>query len=453
MNDHSSNFSTPSGQSFVRAEICDISSQKSYPHPKGAFMKKFIFILCMSVLFSVPASSHAIEVSADVTGIQDSGSLKAGIEKTVITRCVSRGIQLEGYKKLTITISKLGDTLSYDALLDSTPPRAYHKDLKDMSTISGTIDEMIGTIFESAPKFLVPPPQAVLVPPAAALASPQKNFKTMAKLPLIATSIALLGERIFISDTNKVYELKGDKTSPIWQTPGKIEVLRMYPFNDTLIVLGKLNDRDLRTFKIKNGKVIERWDRAVFPIGSSLVSSDFVTDQDISGRSFAWMPSKQVSGTLTQVPAGLDMICAVSPDSPADASQIISYDPNDRLTIYKGKEMIWKSDTGAGIVPSYLEDLRPMPPTRYYLKPRIILTGGKIVTFWNDQGFGKMISRVPIFNESNIFVYTATGDNEFEKTTVANFPDSYCSDITLISGKVAALVVKEKKTYLQLLDQ
>jgi hypothetical protein len=35
---------------------------------------------------------------------------------------------------------------------------------------------------------------------------------------------------------------------------------------------------------------------------------------------------------------------------------------------------------------------------------------------------------------------------------VADFPNSYCSDITLISGKVAALVVKEKKTYLQLLD-
>jgi hypothetical protein len=35
---------------------------------------------------------------------------------------------------------------------------------------------------------------------------------------------------------------------------------------------------------------------------------------------------------------------------------------------------------------------------------------------------------------------------------VANFKKSYCADIALASGKVAALIVKENKTYLQLLD-
>jgi len=415
-------------------------------------MKKFIFILCMSVLFSVPAPSRAMEVTADITGIQEAGSLKAGIEKTVVARCVSRGVQLEEYKKLNITISKLGDTLSYDAILDSKPPRGFHKDMKDMSTISATIDEMIGTIFGSAPKALAPLPQAVLVPPAVAQAPQSKNYKTMAKLPLVATSIAVIGDRIFISDVYKVYELKGDKTTPVWQVPGKIEILRMYSFNDALLVLAKLNDRDLRTFRIKDGKVVERWDRAVLPVGGSLVSSELVADKDIGGRPFTWMPAKPVYGNPVQVPAGLDMLCAVI-DPVEDASQIISYDPNDRLVIYKGKDLLWKSDTGSGIVPAFVEDTRPIPTERYYLKPRIIPVGGKVVTFWNDQGFAKMIEKVPIFNESNILVYTASDDNELDKITAANFPNSYCSDITLISGKVAALVVKEKKTYLQLLDQ
>jgi hypothetical protein len=450
MNGHSSNLPAHFGQSFVRAEICDITSQKSYLHPKGALMKKFIFILCI-VLFSAPVPCRAMEVNADITGIQDAGALKASIEKTVIARCVSRGVQLEEYKMLSISISRLGDTLSYDAILDAKPPRAFHKDMKDMSTISATIDEMIVAIFEPA-KVQAPPPRAVLVPPAAVQAPQDKKFKTMAKLSLVATSIASIGEKVFISDTYKVYELKGDKTLPVWQTPSKIEILRMYPFKDSLIILGKLGDMDLRTFLLKEGKVVERWDRAVLPIGNSLVSSALVADKDIGGRPFTWMPAKPVSGKPVQVPTGLDMIC-VAADPAAEASPIISHDPNDRLAVYKGKDLLWKSDTSSGIVPSFLEDPRPIPPERYYLKPRIVLSGGKIITFWNDQGYGKMIARLPLFNGSNIIVYTTSGNNEYDKNTAANFPDSYCSDIALISGKVAALVVKEKKTYLQLLDQ
>lgn len=417
-------------------------------------MKKCIFILCMSVLFFVPASSRAMEVNADITGIQESGSLKAGIETTIIARCVAKGVQLEEYKKLSITISRLGDTLSYDALLDSKPPRAFHKDLKDLSTISVTINEMIGAIFEAPPKVQAPPPQAVLAPPATVQAPQGKGYKTMAKLPLVATSIALIGDRIFISDLSKVYELKGDKTAPVWQTPSKIEILRMYPWKDSLIILGKLGDNDLRTFRIKDGKTAERWDRAVLPIGGSLVSSELVADKDIGGRPFTWMPPKPVSGSPVQIPSGLDMICAVA-DPAAGGSRIISYDPNDKLVLYRGKDLLCKSDTSSGIVPAFIEDPRPLPPERLYLKPRIIPTGGKIVTIWNDQGYGKMITKVPLFTGSNIVVYSAPEDedNTFEKATAANFPDSYCADITLISGRVAALVVKEKKTYLQLLDQ
>jgi hypothetical protein len=444
MNDHSACKKQHSGQPFVGAKICDIRHIQVHIHGKGAGMRKIVFVLCMVAFFYSPVAIHAMEVTVDIAGSQELGSLKAGIEKTVIARCIAKGIPVESYKKLNITISKLGDVISYDALLDTAPPKAFHKDLKDTSTISGTIDEMIGTIFIAA----APKTQTSILPGTA-----QKSIVgSKIKLPFIATSIASLGEKIFVSDMSTVYELKGEKASPVWHTPGKVEILRIYPYEETLIVLAK-NGNYFRTFKIKDAKTLDRWDKAVVPLGQGLILSELNSDLDMSERPYTWVEAKQIAGSSPQIPKGLDITAAVSSEiSPtSQGSEILSYTEENRLAVSSGRSILWKASTDAGIVPSFIEDAKIKPPVRYYLKPRIVITGGRIITFKNEQGLGRMLVRFNLFESSKILVYTASGE-EFEEAIVATFPESYCSDITLASGKVAALIVKEKNSYLQFLD-
>jgi hypothetical protein len=447
MNDHSSEKLYSQGPPFVRAEICDICFLKSYVPPKGDSMRKIIFILCMVLFFYIPILSYAMDVSVDIMGPQDLGTLKGGIEKTIVARCIAKGIQLESYKKLNVTLSKLGDVISYDALLDSVPPKAFHKDLKDTSNLSGTIDEMIGAMFVAAPKT-----QAAIQAPSQQEPVQKNVAGAKLKLPFIANSIAEIGGKIFISDPNTVYALKGEKTSPIWHTPGSIEILRIYPYQDTLIVLGKLKN-DFRSFKIKDGKTIERWDKAVVPLGKGLVVSELYSDKDTSSRPYTWLPVKQLAGSSPSLPKELDVIAAVTSETGtvSKGPEVLSFTQENHLTVYGDSSVLRKAEDNAGIVPEYIEDPTITPPMRYYLKPRIVVAGGKIVTFKNDQGLARWIARIPLFEASQIIVYSASGD-EFEGTAVATFPKSYCADIALASGKVAALIVKEKYTYLQLLD-
>ena len=110
-------------------------------------MRKIVPVLSFMVCLLVPTLAFSMEAAVEITGPQELTSLKAGIEKSVITRCIAKGIALEKYQKITITLSKLGDIISYDALLDTKPVRAFHKDLKDTSALSATIDEMIDAIF------------------------------------------------------------------------------------------------------------------------------------------------------------------------------------------------------------------------------------------------------------------------------------------------------------------
>ncbi len=408
-------------------------------------MRKNIFILFMVGFLSFPGLTYAMDVSVDITGPQDLATLKVGIEKTIVARCISKGVQLESYKKLNVTISKLGDVISYDAVLDTVPPQAFHKDLKDTANLSGTIDEMIGTMFIAAPEAQVVPYKA----------EPQKEkvLKNVAgatlKLPFVANSIASIGERIFISDPTTVYELKGEKPSPVWHTPGKIEILRIYPYQDTLIVLGKL-DYNFRSFKIKDGKTLDRWDKAVVPLGKGLVVSEIYSDKT-SSISYRWLPAKQLDGSSPQLPNGLDMITAVTSEVGPKGPEILSFTQDNKLAVYSCSSIRKKTDNDAGIVPDFIEDTTITPPMRYYLKPRIVVAGEKIITFENDRGLARWLPRILMFESTQIIVYTASGD-EFEGTTVATYPKSYCADITLSSGKVAALIVKGKNTYIQLLD-
>ncbi|HVN70611.1 MAG TPA: hypothetical protein VMU10_01200 [Desulfomonilia bacterium] len=413
-------------------------------------MKKFISTFSFLSLLLVPASAFCMEVSVEITGPQELSSLKSGIEKSVVTRCITRGIALEKYGKLTINISKLGEITSYDALLDTKPAKAFHKDIKDTSALSATMDEMINALFIESGKTQAAPVQPA-APPLGQEVAPK------IRLPFIAVSIASTGDKIFVSDEKTVYELKGEKASPLWKAPGKNEILRIYPFGDSLIVLAKIIN-ECRSFRIKGSETKERWDKAVFPLGKGLVSTDITFDKIYGTIPYVWSKPSQITGSSPRIPHGFDTISAVTADMKISAGgeAVISYNLEDKLSISDGKSVLWTDDTLAGHTTLFIEDEykdrreESEPPARYYLEPRISVLGDKIITYRNGQGMAKVVSGLNLFDFSQVLVYTPAG-SEYTQNELATFPESYCPDAILFQGKVAALIVKNKSTYIQFL--
>ena len=166
-----------------------------------------------------------------------------------------------------------------------------------------------------------------------------------------------------------------------------------------------------------------------------------------------------MAGSSPQIPDGLDVISSLSSEAMTSSAgtRIITYNPNGTMVVSDGKSILWTDDTIAGNAPQFIEDL-PVdrdysggePIIRYYLKPRMVTLGSKIITFRNSQGTTRIVSGLNLFEYSQVLAYTQTGD-DFTKNELATFPDSYCPDITVIQGKVAALLVKNKFTYVQFL--
>jgi hypothetical protein len=414
-------------------------------------MRKIISILSFMVCLLVPELAFSMETVVETTGPQELSSLKTGIERSVITRCIAKGIALDKYQKLTISISKLGDVISYDALLDTKPERAFHRDLKDIGALSATIDEMIGVIFTETGKT-----QAVPVPPAKSTAGQDSVPKI--KLPFVATSIAAIGEKIFVSDTKTLYELKGEKTTPLWKAPGNNEILRIYPYGDSIIVLAKIIN-ECRSFRIQGTEMKERWDSAVVPLGAGLVSTSLRFDKVLGNSPYIWTAAKQLTGSSPQVPEKFDILSAqsVQDKTSPEGYKIISFNPDTKLVINNGKSVLWTDDTISGITPQFIENEietrnfgESEPPAYYYLRPRIVVLGERIVTFRNSQGMTRVVSGLNLSEFSQVLVYTPSG-NDFTKEEPATFPESYCTDIALAHEKIAVLIVKDKGTYVQFL--
>ena len=205
-------------------------------------MKRIAYLACVTLLMSilvVCSSLYAMEITVDIFAPDDLSSLKGGISQSATARCIARGVDLDAYSKLNITISQLGDMLLFDAILDTDPPRAFHKDLEDKAGISVAIDEMIGAIFIDTPIKKEPvstkPPRRPDV----------KQQHAEINLPFVATSLATLAGEIYVSDLNTVYKIKDTKPTSWWSSPGRDEIFRLYPYQDTLIVIVKR----LETFK------------------------------------------------------------------------------------------------------------------------------------------------------------------------------------------------------------
>jgi len=412
-------------------------------------MRAILCALTAMVFLCVPAYARGMEVTVEITGPQELSALKEGIAKTITARCITQGVPMEKYSRLSVSISKLGDVISYDALLDTAPPRAFHKDIKDASALSGTIDEMIKEI-------LVGTGTGQAVPTPAPGQAPKAELGPRTKLPFLPTSIAAVGERIFVSDAKMVYEISEGKASQVWTVRGNNEIMRISPYGDSLIVLAKLQD-GFRTFLIKDGETKDSWNKAVIPLGPGLVSSTLRFDRIFGPPFYQWTRSSLEAGSSPLIPQGLDIASTIAADVMPSAGgvELISYDSSDRLTISNGKETLWTDVDATSITPQYIDEERRSgsnfegySPARYYLKPRIVTLGERIVTFRNDQGLAKMMSRLNLFNSSQILVYAPSPDG-FSREVLTAFANGYCVDITVVQGKPAALIVQDKSAYVQ----
>lgn len=414
-------------------------------------MKTNPVVLAIMAYMLVPAMVFGMEVSVDVSGSQELSSQKAAIEKTTIARCVAKGVALERYSRLSVTISTLGGVVSFDALLDSTPPRAFHKDMKDISTLSATIDEMIASIFSSQAA-----PQATQPPTAGPETVRQASRKV--KLEFVATSIAAAGDRLFASDSKTVYSLNGEKAAPVWKAPGNNEILRMYPYGDSIIVLTK-NMNVFRSFWIQGAEVKERWDSAVIPLGEGLVSTQIRFDMIYGIPPYSWSKAKPLKGSSPQIPGGLDILSTRYSDITAASPgpEFVSYSNDNSLVVSDGKMVVWKENVDAGISSQYIDDEdlsrgandeQYEPSARYALKPRVVILGDRMITYRNDQGMGKMVSRANMFVGAQVLVFTPS-DKTYDKEVLAEFAGGYCPDITALQKEIAVLVVSGKTTYVQ----
>jgi hypothetical protein len=278
------------------------------------------------------------------------------------------------------------------------------------------------------------------------------------QLQLAAISIASIGDRLFICDTKTVYELKGDKTTPLWQAPGNNEILRLFPYGESIIVLTKIMN-DCHSFMISGAETKERWSKAVIPFGNGLISTNLTFNRMLGSIPYEWSKAKQVKGSSPQIPDGLDIISALpfEAKAPSSGGMIISYNRADIMVISDGKSIVCADDSSVGNSPLFIEDLQEErdytgsePIIRYYLKPRIVLLGDTFVTLRNYQGSTKLVAGFNMFEYAQVFGYRPTG-NEFTKSELANFPSGYCTDITITQGKIATLIVKGKYTYVQFL--
>jgi len=414
-------------------------------------MKKVRILLPVLVCLFLSSEAFSMQTSVEITGPQELRSLKEGIEKSVTARCIARGIAVDTFGKLTITISKLGDTISYDALLDTKPPKAFHKDLKDASTLSATMDEMIIALFGDAQKAQTPPILPKKEPQV------QGNGQEI-KLPLQAISITAVGDKLFICDKKTVYDLTNLNT-PVWQAPGNNEILRLYTYGESIIVLTKIMN-NFRSFTITGtGVVNEQWSRAVIPFGSGLISTDIIFNRELGAIPYTWSNPKQERGSSPQIPEGLDILSALSFETKAASAgfMTISYNHADTMVIRDGKSTICTEDKSVGNSPQFLDDTKverdytgSEPNLRYYLKPRIALVEGTFFSPRNSLGSTKIVAGLNLFESALIFAYKANAaDGEFTKSELASFPDGYCTDIAVSGGRIVALVVKGKFTYVQ----
>ncbi|HNY66118.1 MAG TPA: hypothetical protein PKM41_11825 [Deltaproteobacteria bacterium] len=416
-------------------------------------MNKRLLYKALLFFFLMVSPAFGLDVSVDIKGPQDLVSLKDGIARTVTARCLARNVTAEANAALSVSIFQMGSTISFDAILSSTPPKAFHRDLKSADELSGTIDAMIDAVFDPAS------PAPAQTKPSATAATGQA--KTEAKLTFAATSVASLGDSLFVSSSDTVYLVEGGKSSSWWKAPRGAEICRLYPYRGTILAVASLTN-NLYTYQIRDGKTVKQWDRCVVPSKDGLISARLFTDKDLSTEDNLWGRPEAVEGSPLLFPEGTDILSTLSADVlPEGGEETVSFDKFNRVVISRGKEVLWASDSKFSTLPSYVVTSGPTASTggiakksqtegdiRYYFMPRVLVNGGEIVTFANQEGVSGLFGRVKIYNATRIVAFKPE-DTGFAEVDLEQVKNNYCADIALDKGDVLALIVKKSTSYIQ----
>lgn len=402
-----------------------------------------------------PLALSAMETTVEVSGPDTLVPLKTAIEKSVPARCIAKGIDLSHYTKLTITLVQLGENISLDAILHSTPPRAFHKDLKGIDAVSPVLDEMIAALFFTAPPSPAP---AAPAPPSA-----RPSIKTI-DLGFQAVSVTAMESAVFLADEKTIYLLKDNTPSVWWQAPGRDQILRITAYQDSIIALTNHQDAFL-TYRISNGRSVQEWPRAVMPIGNSLIAATLKIAPDDTFASNRWTSTSSIEGAPVTLPIGTDILATtmgdILPQEPGP--EIITFSPMGKLTISAGKTKLWNSEKEFARLPlslkeeyfvrQFSDDDAAEIDTRieyYYMPPRILIAGGMVIIINNNPGLwgmGGIMQNLKIFSSSQILGYTWT-TSDAEERVLAKTSLGYCADIATQGDSLLALIVKKKGSVL-----
>ncbi len=411
-----------------------------------------IFVICFH------QSTYCAEVSVDIKGSPEIAGLKDGIQKTITTRCLARGINLGNEPALSVSIIQMGDTISLDAVLDAKPPRAFHKDLKGTGELSAALDQMINEIFTPAP-----PKAAPTVKQETSAQTPPVKQHTEINLSFVATSMAIVGEVLFVSSEDTIFKMDNTTAKPYWTPVRDSAICRLFTYKEGLIVVTK-KANEFFSYYIKDGQVEKTWDRCVVVSGDRLITSRLTSDFDVNDGMPRWQKAEAIEGNADILPGGTDILAmAVSDVSPAmNGEEVVTFDSFRNLTITNGSKTIWKSDTRAGTLPLYITSKRMNSgyqtrskdheqEIRYYLMPRILVQGENIITIINDEGLTRVLGNMKFYDGARVIV-TAPDQNEFRERDLSLIRNYYCADIILDKNSVLALVVKKSTSYIQRID-
>ncbi len=411
---------------------------------RAALCLSLAFILC--TFFTSLASAAEVQVS--IIGGENLTSLAPGIKQTITARCIAKGLDDQDYSKLSISILQMGEALSFDAILQTAPPRAFHADLKDISGITATIDTMIATLFSETPVIR----QQEQTEPAASR-QPKQTHEDI-RLPFIATSLIVQDGSVYVSDKKTIYILKEAKAEPWWNSPGNDAIFRIYSHKDSIIALVRRGDV-FNTYEIQGGTALQHWNNAVIPIGNSLVSSQITSDIDMPGGMNTWKHPSIVDGDLLRLPEDLDIPTVTFGDimPSRQGPEIISFDRSNLLTIKTGDKTMWSCETSMNTLPLFVEQdvSTEDPPARYYMRPRIIVRDGEIITIQNDRGMSKIFMNIINYTGSDILAFSPEKSGSQERT-LTHIQKYYCADIALRDTTLIALIIKKKQSSVRFID-
>jgi hypothetical protein len=432
----------------------------------------FVLIISLVALLGIASQLSAMVIDIQINGPDELKNQKDAINRTIETRCLASGIDTGKYNKLGIGINKLGDIYSFDAILDGTPPKAFHKDMKSFAELTSTIDEMIASLFSPRPNQVTTPIVAI------------KDIN----LDFNATSITLLNDNIYISDNTNIYLIKDGNASRWWTLKEVGPIFRIWAYQDSIIALCKhtrtYNMDEFMSYQIKDGTIINNWTGVVIPMGNGLIRTDISMIPDLTQEPNRWSATKAIEGTPDLLPAYIDPLASVFAEImplPKDKELITFSTSSGNLLVFshdmknpkessKGfcqkfksaftlsgvnKNSLWASQTQFSRLPLYLEQIYyeknqddPQGKQReidYFIPTRITVVSNSIIAIDNNQGLWSVLDKVTSYKSCQIRVYT-WNENDFVETSPLKSTLGYCPDIAVNNDSILALIVTEKGT-------